>query len=140
MSMKLKIISILIITSCAFNSKNNQDKMSFTELNSSNHIYLTNDVKASIDSIEIFYNSALKTIQLKDTIGAKIYFEKAFDIISNIDGDTKATLMDWIPYDTLIHKISKDYEYLFPEEGFTSSLRLLQEICKCKPLFSRCLL
>jgi membrane-bound lytic murein transglycosylase D len=117
MQMKDKIIFIIfiIITSCALHSSHMQKKMTFSELHNSNYIYLTEDIKASIDSIDIFYHYALKIIQFKDTIGAKIYFEKAFDIISNIDEDTKSTLMEWQPYDSLIHKISKDYEYLFPQ-------------------------
>jgi membrane-bound lytic murein transglycosylase D len=106
-----------LITSCAFYSNNDiPKKITFTELNHSNEIYLTEDIKTAVDSIDIFYYYALKTIQREDTVGAKFYFERAFDIISNIDEDTKSTLMEWQAYDSLIHRISRDYENLFPQE------------------------
>lgn len=109
------LLLVLLIVGCAHNKTTTSIRNTFTDNNLPENIYLVQDIKTSVDSIYVYYQHAINSLDFQDTIGAKIYFEKAFSVISNFDESTKAVLMDWSAYDSLIHNINDDYKEVNPQ-------------------------
>jgi len=115
------LLLILFCAGCA-PKQSMVKKDTFTENNLPQNLYLVEDVKKSVDSLYIYYQHALTSINYNDSIGARIYFERAFNVISDFDEETKSVLMEWSAYDSLIHLINGEYvkvnpEYLFELEA-----------------------
>jgi membrane-bound lytic murein transglycosylase D len=108
------ILLMIFIAGCA-NKQNTIKKETFTDSNLPQDLYLVQGVKKSVDSLYIYYQHALQSLDFKDSIGARIYFDKAFNVISNFDEETKSVLMEWNAYDTLIHQLNSDYIKVNPE-------------------------
>ena len=109
------LLVVLLMVGCAHKNTTTKLRNTFTDNNLPENIYLVNDIKSSVDSIYMYYQHAIHSLDFQDTIGAKIYFEKAFSVISNFDESTKAVLMEWSAYDSLVHKINDDYKEVNPQ-------------------------
>jgi membrane-bound lytic murein transglycosylase D len=122
------IATIIGITfgGCAVH-KESMKEDSFTSKSSPQNIYLPENIRASVDSLHRFYDHAMQSLQFGDTIGARIYFEQGFAIISNIDEETKSTLLEWAEYDSLIKNINNRYEEIFDQEIFDQEAEEVRE-------------
>jgi membrane-bound lytic murein transglycosylase D len=119
MSFRIYILSIaFLIAGCAHQNENIKRASSFSEQNTNGDLFLSTDVTNSIDSIHIYYQHALNSLHFKDSLGAEIYFDKAFGVVSKFDEETKTVLMEWQAYDSLITEMGKRYEKIFGEDIF----------------------
>jgi membrane-bound lytic murein transglycosylase D len=100
---------------------------SFTERNIPDKIYLSKDIRTAIDSLYLYYQHALNSLQFKDTLGARIYFDNAFGVMSNFDDETKLTLSEWSTLDSLFKRITADYDTVFPQEAFDQQAEEVRE-------------
>ena len=105
MSTRLFIFCLtLFIFACTQNSTIKHKNENFSENSLPDDFYLVEEIKTSVDSLHGYYKHALWMLSFRDTIGARIYFENAFSIMSNFDEETKTVLMEWSAYDSLIQK------------------------------------
>lgn len=126
------LIGILLIH-CSHNVNvvQTDKRTSFTEKNIPDKIYLSQEIRASIDSLYLFYQQAMNFLQFKDTLGARIYFENAFAVISNLDDESKSTLSEWAPFDSLVKQITADYEMMFAQDTFDQQAEeVLEELAE----------
>ena len=100
---------------------------SFTEINQPQNLYLGRDLESSVDSLYILYDHALHALSFNDSIGARIYYERIFSIISEFDEETKSMLLEWSEYDSLIEKINSDYENIFAYDIFDHEAEEIRE-------------
>jgi membrane-bound lytic murein transglycosylase D len=116
-----------MIIGCTNSAKKIESPESFSEKNQPNDIYLEKDVKSSIDSMYVFYEHAIHALDFGDSIGARIYYDKIFSIISELDEESKSVLLDWEEYNALIKKINGDYESIFAQDIFDQEAEEIRE-------------
>jgi len=123
------ILTIILgmIIGCTNSAKKSESPQTFSELNQPKDMYLEKDVKLSIDSMYVFYEHAIHTLEFGDTIGARIYYDKIFSVISDLDEESKSVLLEWDEYDTLIKKINSDYESIFAQDVFDQEAEEIRE-------------
>ncbi len=110
--MKIYILLILIFVlfvSCSQQTFIKKEDTTTSKLIPPDSLYILDSDLRSVDSIQIYYDSAIKLLTNKDTVGANIYFENAFTIINRFDEDTKSILMEWDEYDSLLQNMNQDY-------------------------------
>ncbi|MEJ2054729.1 MAG: lytic transglycosylase domain-containing protein, partial [Calditrichaceae bacterium] len=74
---------------------------------------MSNSFIEKADSVADYYQTAKTKLREKDTIGAEIYYEQAFEILSNFSEQDRLTLQYWDRYDTLFMSLSDDYEKIY---------------------------
>jgi len=127
------IILSIIMTGCSNRIQTTQQSndTTFTGKNVPAKIYLSREIRTAIDSLYLYYQHALNSLQFKDTLGARIYFENAFGVMSDFDDETKLTLGEWTAFDSLFKKITADYESVFPQEAFDQQAEeVLEELAE----------
>jgi membrane-bound lytic murein transglycosylase D len=112
---------------CTNSTIKTEDPSSFSDLNQPQDMYLEKDVKSSVDSMHVFYDHAINALQFGDSIGARIYYDKIFLIISELDEESKSVLLEWDEYNNLIKKINSDYEAIFAQDVFDQEAEEIRE-------------
>ena len=113
------ILSMILLFGfgCSQSLKNDTTaELSFSEKNQPREIYIRDDIKTSVDSLFIYYQHAQHALNFGDSIGARIYYDHIFSIISDFDENKKSVLMEWGAYDSLITNINSDYEMVFSQD------------------------
>ncbi len=127
------IVLGIMLMSCGtkINTVTQSKNAGFTEKNIPDKIYLSKEIRTAIDSLYLYYRHALNSLQFKDTLGAKIYFDNAFGVMSNFDDETKLTLSEWSTFDSLFKQITADYDTVFPQEAFDQQAEeVLEELAE----------
>jgi membrane-bound lytic murein transglycosylase D len=109
---KMKIYIVLffaLLISCSQQKLIKEANQVSNKLSPPDSLFILDSALSSVDSIQIYYNSAKKFLNNKDTVGANIYFEHAFEIVNRFDENTKSVLMEWKEYDSLLQSINEDY-------------------------------
>ncbi len=121
------LIIIVLIFGCAHQTEKINKSYQFSERNASRDVFIAQDITHSIDSVHMYYEHALNSLHFKDTLGAQIYFDKAFNVVSAFDEETKTVLMEWQAYDSLITEMGKRYELIFGEDVFEQAAEEVRE-------------
>jgi membrane-bound lytic murein transglycosylase D len=121
------LLLIVIIVSCTNSAKKTEDSTFFSEKNQPQNLYLEKDIKASIDSMYVYYEHAINALEFGDSIGARIYYDKIFLIISELDEESKSVLLEWEEYNNLIKKINSEYETIFAQDIFDQEAEEIRE-------------
>jgi membrane-bound lytic murein transglycosylase D len=108
----------MFLVSCTTTIKKESETESFSQNNHPSNIYLQKDVKASVDSLNLLHSYALNALTIGDSVGAQIYYEKIFSVISEFDEETKSVLLEWEAYSTLIRNINDEYEKIYGTNEF----------------------
>jgi len=117
----------MMIIGCTSSAIKSESPVTFSELNQPEDMYLEKDVKSSIDSMYVFYEHAIHALEFGDSIGARIYYDKIFSVISELDEESKSVLLEWDEYNTLIKKINNDYESIFTQDVFDQEAEEIRE-------------
>jgi membrane-bound lytic murein transglycosylase D len=110
------LVLLGLIIGCTSSAVKTENSDSFSERNQPKDMYLDKDVKSSIDSMYVYYKHAINALQFGDSIGARIYYDKIFSFISELDEESKSVLLEWEAYSTLIKKINADYDTIFAQD------------------------
>jgi membrane-bound lytic murein transglycosylase D len=125
------ISAILIGCSSGIHTGRQSSDTTFTKIYVPDKIYLSREVRTAVDSLYLYYQHALNSLQFKDTLGARIYFENAFGVMSDFDDETKSTLSEWSTFDSLFKKITADYKTVFPQEAYDQQAEeVLEELAE----------
>jgi len=76
-------------------------------------IWISKNTSERLDSIVSHNNQANKKLQEKDTLGAEIYFNQAFEIIAQFSDEERILIQSWSKYDSVFHKMNLKYEEIF---------------------------
>ena len=77
------------------------------------NIWVSDSFIEKADSIVEYYNVARIKLRETDTLGAEIFYEQAFEILSNFSEEDRNTLQHWDHYDTLFMALSDEYEKIY---------------------------
>jgi len=122
----LSVVFVVVI-GCTNSAKKTETSATFSEINQPKDMYLEKDVKSSIDSMYVYYEHAIDALEFGDSIGARIYYDKIFSVISELDEESKSVLLEWEEYDTLIKKINSEYESIFTQDVFDQEAEEIRE-------------
>lgn len=126
------VMLTIIMSSCAYRPyKNDTRPLTEVRLNKPDDIYLEVSVKAAVDSIALYHKTALKTLALEDTFGARVYYEGAFDIVNSFSPATNSVLQGWHAYDSLLSRMTLEYERIYSSDVFdTEAEEVLEDISR----------
>ena len=77
------------------------------------NIWISQSTLARLDSILADYHQAGRKLTDQDTLGAELYFNHAFDLMSRFSERERTTLQAWARYDSVFRKMSKQYEVIY---------------------------
>jgi membrane-bound lytic murein transglycosylase D len=112
----LILLMAVIAFNCSQSVTRNTNIASFSHQNQPDSLYIEKDVKSSVDSLHVFYQHAVKALNFGDSVGARIYYDKIFSVISEFDEEKKSVLLEWDAYNNLIKKINSDYATIFTQD------------------------
>jgi len=121
------ISGLIMLAGCARHTGMTLNESEFSRSHVPAHIYLDNQTRRSIDSVYVFHEYAMNSLTYKDTVGARVYFEKIFNTISNFNEETKTVLMEWPAYDSLMTEVNGDFEAIFGKIEFEQEAEELLE-------------
>ncbi len=77
------------------------------------NIWISQSTIVRLDSILEDSRQAEEKLSDQDTLGAEIYFNHAFDLMSRFSERERNTLQVWAKYDSVFRKMSKEYELIY---------------------------
>jgi len=123
----LSTVILIYGIGCSRSVKKDDLNNSFSNENKPEYIYLQSEVRASVDSLSLLYQKAVNALNMGDTIGARIYYDKIFSVIAEYDEETKSVLLEWDAYNILLRKINHDYETVFAPDLFDQEAEEVRE-------------
>ncbi len=76
-------------------------------------LWISDSFNAKIDSVFRFYRFAKSSLSEGDTLGAEIYFNTAFEIVSQFSESDRLTLQHWVEFDSMFKDLSDEYERIY---------------------------
>jgi membrane-bound lytic murein transglycosylase D len=121
------LLVIGLAIGCTSSTLKKDETPTFSEINQPQNVYLDEDLKSSIDSMYVYYEHAISALEFGDSIGARIYYDKIFSFISDLDEESKSVLLEWEEYNDLLKKINHDYETIFAQDVFDQEAEEIRE-------------
>lgn len=91
------------------------------------NIWVSDSFIEKADSVIDYYKYAHAKLDENDTIGAEIFYEEAFEILSNFTEQDRNTLQHWDHYDTLFMALSEEYEKIYLSNNTTMEAEEVRE-------------
>ncbi len=73
-------------------------------------LWVSDSLYRNLDSILSYYRQAKQKLAEGDTVGAEIYFDQAFDILSQFSDEERQALQQWSDYDSVFSEMNAIYE------------------------------
>lgn len=100
-------------------------------------VWLSEGMTKSLDSLFTLTKMAHTKLNEKDTLGAELFFEYAFGIVSKFTEEQHATLENWAAYDSLLMVMNEDYERIFnTKEVVIEAEEIREDIIEMEERFS----
>lgn len=107
-------ILLVIIFSCQTTVvKKEVEKNQDPQVKLPGNLWLSESTHTRLDSIFDYYNQAKKKLSDRDTLGAEIYFNYAFEIISKFTDEDQITLENWTEYDSTFKSMNEEYAFIY---------------------------
>jgi len=90
-------------------------------------VWLSEAALNSLDSLFTLSRMAHQKLNEKDTLGAELFFEYAFGIISRFSEEQHSTLENWTAYDSLLFVMNEDYERIFNTKEIETEAEEIRE-------------
>jgi len=114
---KLCLISVFTFNACQTTNRNitvvtqKENRFKFPE-----DIWLSEKAQISIDSVYTLSSQAHNQLLNKDTLGAELTYEYAFEILSGFSEEEKITLTKWSLYDSTLKIMNDDYDLIYEKK------------------------
>lgn len=96
------------------NQKPNQIETKYFPADMPDDIWISELTAERLDSMLSYAEQADKKIIEKDTLGAEIYFDQAFEILSAFSDEERNLLQNWPRYADVCRRINSQYEEIYP--------------------------
>ena len=94
-------------------------------------LWISENVQISLDSLFLYQNEAQKKLVEGDTVGAEIYYNSAFGVLSDLTDEDLNTLQEWSVYDSTLQVMNRKYNEIFnPIEDELEAEEVRQDISK----------
>ena len=108
------LLSILILTSCHISNVNKAELQEYkSPPGLPKNLWVSREFNEQLDSILSYYRQAGKKLAEGDTIGAEIYYNQSFEILSQFSDEDRAALQNWVDYDSVFTKMNREYEEIY---------------------------
>ena len=91
------------------------------------NLWVSGRFNKQLDSILAYYHQARQKLNEKDTLGAEIYFNQSFDILSRFSDEDRATLQSWTKYDSVFREMNREYETIYQNSSVTLEAEEVRE-------------
>ncbi|HGY56715.1 MAG TPA: LysM peptidoglycan-binding domain-containing protein [Caldithrix abyssi] len=95
--------------------------------NMPDQLWVSDAFSVKIDSVFRFYRFAKASLADGDTLGAEIYFNTAFEIVSQFSESDRLTLQHWIEFDSMFKDLSDEYERIYLQTTVTPEAEEIRE-------------
>ncbi|NOX89783.1 MAG: LysM peptidoglycan-binding domain-containing protein [Calditrichaeota bacterium] len=134
----LIIISVGVITfSCQFRQVQRSADFSAVSLPESlpDSLWVSQNLVNRMDSLKSYYLDAQQKLSEGDTIGAQIYFDQAFDQLSELTDEDRNTLSYWSELDSVVQLMDRQYQKIYlKEEPELEAEEVREDITKLEEL------
>ncbi len=76
-------------------------------------VWISQNLIERMDSLKSYFGDARKKLAEGDTIGAQIYFEQAFNQLSELTDEDRNSLTYWTEVDSLIRRMDEEYQRIY---------------------------
>ncbi len=110
-------LSILLLTACQLKQVRHVRYTQVRPLPKSlpDSLWASENLINRMDSLKSYYQDAQRKLSEQDTMGAQIYFDQAYEQLSELSDEDRNTLTYWTEFDTLIRNMDQEYQQLYPE-------------------------
>jgi len=77
------------------------------------NLWISESINGILDSTVTLYNFARVKLTEGDTLGAEIYFNQAFEVLSLLSDEERESLIEWPQYDSLFQDMSEQYDEIY---------------------------
>jgi membrane-bound lytic murein transglycosylase D len=114
----LNILFVFLILFFTWNCNSNsikKDAASITPKDSDlpENLWVSESVNGILDSTASLYQIARFKLAEGDTLGAEIYFNQAFEALTQLSDDERESLADWPSYDSLFQEMNRRYDEIY---------------------------
>ena len=114
LSLLISILLILLLGGCI--SLQHRPVIQEVKTNKSglpSTLWLSERSEVRVDTIFTLAKQAHRQLINKDTLGAELTYEYAFERISEFSDEEQITLTSWAKYDSVLKLMNTDYELIF---------------------------
>lgn len=77
------------------------------------NLWVSESLIQNLDSTLAYYKVAREKLQMGDTLGAEIFFDQAFEVLTNLSDEDKNTLQNWPEYDAVFKSMNDTYKKIY---------------------------
>jgi membrane-bound lytic murein transglycosylase D len=100
-------------------------------------LWVSGNVRQKLDSLFIYHREAQKKLAEGDTVGAEIYFDSGFFLMSDLSDEDLNTLQEWSVYDSTLQVMNHQYNDIYnPNEGELEAEEVRQNISQLEETLS----
>jgi len=115
--LKLCLVCTLVFNGCQTTTNSIDVKpQRESRFNFPDNIWLSEKAQISIDSVFTLANQANNQLNNRDTMGAELTYEYAFEILSRFSEEEQITLTKWSRYDSTLEMMNSDYETIYEKQ------------------------
>ena len=134
--LSLILVFFLLLIACQTeNKKTEQIETKYFPTDMPDDIWISEKTAENLDSMLSYGEQAQKKLMEKDTLGAEIYFDQAFEILAGFTDEERSLLQNWPRYNTECRRMNVQYKDIY----LTSNLpmeaeEIRQEIIKIEEI------
>jgi len=107
------IFSWLLLACQTENTKTEQIEAKYFPTDMPEDIWISEETADNLDSILSYGEQAHKKLLEKDTLGAEIYFDQAFEILASFSDEERSLLQNWPRYNSVCRRMNSQYEEIY---------------------------
>jgi len=132
------IVIVLLSTSCQKESvKKEIARYQYIPEHFPEDLWVSENVRQKLDSLFIYHREAQKKLVEGDTLGAEIYFNSAFALMSGLTDEDLNMLQEWSVYDSTLQEMNHEYNKIYnPVEDELEAEEVRQDISQLEETFS----
>jgi membrane-bound lytic murein transglycosylase D len=126
----LFILSFSLFSSCQDGAvKKDIARYQYAPQDFPEYLWVSDKVRHKLDSLFIYHREAEKKLAEGDTVGAEIYFDSGFSLMTDLSDEDLNTLQEWSIYDSTLQVMNRQYNDIYnPDEGDLEAEEVRQDI------------
>lgn len=129
------IFSLLLIACQSEVKKTERVEAKYFPTDMPEDIWISEQTAENLDSMLSYGEQANKKLSEKDTLGAEIYFDQAFEILAGFSDEERSLLQNWPRYNSVYRRMNAQYEEIYPTANLPMEAEeIRQEIIKIEEI------
>jgi membrane-bound lytic murein transglycosylase D len=134
----LTILIVITVNSCQKGTvKKDIARYQYVPEDFPEDLWVSENVRQKLDSLFIYQREAQKKLIEEDTLGAEIYFNSGFALMTDLTDEDLNMLQEWSVYDSTLQVMNHEYNEIYnPIEDELEAEEVRQDISQLEEIFS----